>query len=195
MTKQYCKKDEEGRVIEIFHEPLILGNEQIYNPSDEVMLLLGWEEYIPPVPVQTNPTTEERLAAVESILDVHQMAYSLSDEKALEVMALFPAWADHIGEAVEAGENPFRTYYDGKLYRCLQTHTIQEDWTPDKTPALWVEVSIEEWPEWVQPSGATDAYSQGDKVSHNSQHWISLIDGNVWEPSEAVPTLWQLVIS
>lgn len=189
MKKQYCKKDESGKVIEIFHEPLIYQGMQIYNPTDALMTELGWVEYIPPTPVQTNPTTEERLQAVESILDVQQMAYDLSDEKALEVKALFPAWADHIGEAVAVG---FRTYYDGKLYKCVQSHTIQEDWTPDKTPALWVEISLEEWPEWRQPTGSQDAYNKGDKVSHNRSHWVSLVDGNVWEPSEAVPTLWQL---
>lgn len=190
MTKQYCKKDESGKVIEIFHEPLIYQGMQIYNPTDALMTELGWVEYIPPTPVQTNPTTEERLQAVESILDVQQMAYDLSDEKALEVKALFPAWADHIGEAVAVG---FRTYYDGKLYKCVQSHTIQADWTPDATPALWVEVSLEEWPEWRQPTGSHDAYNTGDKCSHNGSHWVSLVDGNVWEPSEATPTLWQLV--
>lgn len=189
MNKQYCKKDESGKVTEIFHEPLIYQGMQIYNPTDALMTELGWVEYIPPTPVQTNPTTEERLQAVESILDVQQMAYDLSDEKALEVKALFPAWADHIGETASVG---FRTYYDGKLYKCVQSHTIQSDWTPDATPALWVEVSLEEWPEWKQPTGAHDAYNKGDKVSHNGSHWVSLIDGNVWEPSEVVSTLWQL---
>jgi hypothetical protein len=29
-----------------------------------------------------------------------------------------------------------------------------------------------------------------DKVRHNGKVWISLVDNNVWEPSESVPTLW-----
>ena len=33
----------------------------------------------------------------------------------------------------------------------------------------------------------------GDKVSHNGKHWVSAVDNNVWEPSEAVPTLWMEV--
>lgn len=49
-------------------------------------------------------------------------------------------------------------------------------------PALWVRTSTEEWPEWIQPIGAADAYKIGDKVSHNGAHWISNINGNVWEP-------------
>ena len=48
--------------------------------------------------------------------------------------------------------------------------------------SLYVEVSIEEIPAWVQPTGAQDAYQSGDKVKHNSKAWISNVDNNVWEP-------------
>ena len=36
--------------------------------------------------------------------------------------------------------------------------------------------------EWVQPTGAHDAYQKRDKVLHKGKEWISLIDANVWEP-------------
>jgi len=36
--------------------------------------------------------------------------------------------------------------------------------------------------EWRQPTGAQDAYHNGDKVTHNGSTWISTIDNNVWEP-------------
>lgn len=75
-----------------------------------------------------------------------------------------------------------RVQYNGTLYKCVQAHTAQSDWAPDATPALWVVVSIEEYPEWVQPTGAHDAYSKGAKVSHNGSKWISNVDSNVWEP-------------
>jgi len=45
-----------------------------------------------------------------------------------------------------------------------------------------VRTSTEEWPEWIQPTGAHDAYNIGDKVSHNSKHWINTINANVYEP-------------
>ena len=54
--------------------------------------------------------------------------------------------------------------------------------TPDATPALWVVVSIDEYPEWAQPAGAHDAYAKGSKVTHNGKKWISSYDANVWEP-------------
>ena len=41
-----------------------------------------------------------------------------------------------------------------------------------------------EYPEWVQPTGAHDAYSIGDKVTYNDRHWVSNTNGNVWVPGE-----------
>jgi len=103
---------------------------------------------------------------------------SLTDEDALEAIELYPQW--QTGTAYTADE---RIRYNNTLYRCVQSHTSQDDWTPDKTPALWTVVSLDEFPEWVQPTGAQDAYNKGDKVSHNGKHWISTVDSNVWMPS------------
>ena len=74
--------------------------------------------------------------------------------------------------------------YGNDLYRCLQSHTSQPDWTPDAAVSLWTKIAdpVEEWPAWSQPVGAHDAYNAGDQVSHNGKHWISDADGNVWEP-------------
>ena len=100
-----------------------------------------------------------------------------SDEQALENIYLYPQW-----EADKAVQVDERYRYGENLYKCVQAHTTQADWTPDVTPALWVVVSLEEWPEWVQPTGAQDAYNKGDKVSHNDKHWVSDVDANTWEP-------------
>ena len=74
--------------------------------------------------------------------------------------------------------------YDDALYTCVQAHTSQADWTPPATPALWkLGRKPDEIPEWVQPTGAHDAYMLGDKVKHKGSVWVSTIDNNVWEPS------------
>lgn len=39
--------------------------------------------------------------------------------------------------------------------------------------------------EWVQPSGAHDAHSEGSTVTHGGKTWVSLIPANVWEPGGA----------
>ena len=104
----------------------------------------------------------------------------LTDEEALTGVELFPHWSESTDYVV--GD---RVSYDGTLYKCLTSHTSQATWTPSDSPSLWVRVddpSIE-YPEWVQPVGATDAYPKGAKVSHNDKHWVSDVDGNVWEPS------------
>lgn len=74
--------------------------------------------------------------------------------------------------------------YKGTLYKCVQAHTSQEDWTPDTAHSLWSLTAdpSEEWPEWIQPIGAHDAYSLGAKVSHKEKHWTSTVANNVWEP-------------
>lgn len=99
------------------------------------------------------------------------------DATALDLIELFPAYK--VGMAYAVGD---RIRYGGKLYRVVQAHTSQADWAPDGTPALYTEVSVEEWPEWRQPAGAHDAYPLGAKVTHNGKRWTSTADANVWEP-------------
>lgn len=49
----------------------------------------------------------------------------------------------------------------------------------------------EEWPEYVQPTGAHDAYNTGDKITYNGQHYICKMDGCVWNPTD-YPAGWEL---
>ena len=112
---------------------------------------------------------------------IEKAASSLSDEDALEAPELFPAWEPGTAYAAEA-----RVSYGEKLYRCVQAHTSQADWTPDATPALWVEVAKPgEIPVWRQPTGAHDAYQTGDKVHYPDEAgpvYVSTVDNNVWAP-------------
>jgi len=119
--------------------------------------------------------TKEKARVLRKLIE--QTAITLSDEEALEGVELFPMWKAETAYALND-----RVQYNDVLYKCVQAHSSQSDWTPDVTPALWTEVSIEEWPEWKQPTGAQDAYAIGDKVSHNDKHWISDAEANVWEP-------------
>ena len=90
------------------------------------------------------------------------------------------------GERVEVGTQ--RTY-GGKVWRCIQAHTTQADWTPPVVPALWVEVVEEpttaEWAVGV-------AYKVGDEVTYQGvlyrcrQAHTSI---STWTPP-AVLALW-----
>ena len=104
----------------------------------------------------------------------------LTDEQALTVPAIYPAWS---GESAEYKFGD-RVLYNGTLYKCITAHTSQTAWTPTDAPSLWTKVLIPtpgEIPEWEQPS-STNPYAKGDKVKHNGKVWTSDIDGNVWEP-------------
>ena len=112
---------------------------------------------------------------------IEKAATSLDDGDALDAVQLFPAWAEGIAYAV--GQ---RVQYEGKLYKCVQSHTSQADWTPDAVPALWTEVAKPgEIPVWKQPTGAQDAYMAGDKVHYpdaDGAIYVSTVDYNTWEP-------------
>lgn len=105
---------------------------------------------------------------------------NLNDEQALEVKELYQLWEVDTAYVVDDVRR-----FDNELYRCVQAHTSQADWTPPAVPALWVNIADPsiEYPEWVQPTGAHDAYAMGAKVSHLDKHWTSDIDANVYEPS------------
>lgn len=110
-------------------------------------------------------------------------AQGLTDTEALEAVALFPTWQSGVSYN-GAGDNQSKVRYKDTLYKCLQSHTSQDDWTPDTAVSLWVRMDDPaiECPEWVQPTGAHDAYEKGAKVSHNGKHWTNTIDNNVYEP-------------
>ena len=132
--------------------------------------------------------TREKALALRKLIE--KLSADLPDSEAYTAPELFPMWQ------LKDYQTGDRVQYNGLLYKCLQSHTAQSDWTPDTAVSLWVRVddpSIE-YPDWRQPSGAHDAYSKGDKVSHNGKHWVSDVDGNVWEPG-AVGTeaLWHEV--
>lgn len=180
----------------VFSQCLTIQNNEgvwISNPTPEMIEEAGWLPYTPPIvppQPQTEPDMEQMIEAVKKMLS--SSTEELSDEDALNVAALFPTWSSKIGSEVAVGE---RLWYDGKLYKVIQAHTATELWTPDHNPALFTEISIEEFPEWRQPLGSEDGYDYGDKVSHNGLHWQSTYEGkNVWEPgavgSEA---LWREV--
>lgn len=136
-----------------------------------------------------------RLQAAEQLRRALQMfAQTLTDEEAMEIATVYPAY--EIGKAYAVNE--MLTYGvnevgDLQLYRVVQAHTSQEDWKPDATPALYTAIGLNPagYPIWSKPTGAHDAYSKGDIVSYNEKLYKSLIDGNTWSPEE-YPAGWEV---
>ena len=100
-----------------------------------------------------------------------------TDEQAVANKELYPDWKS--GVELSVGEV---VLYADELYRVIQAHTSQADWTPDVAFPLFAKISVEEFPQWKQPTGAHDAYNTGDKVTYDDKHWQSEVDANIWQP-------------
>lgn len=115
------------------------------------------------------------------------------DESVQEaIMETRSEWELRIGDPVKAGDI---IVHDGVRYRVVQDHTLQADWAPGQVPALYVREGAEgeeenEWPDFVQPTGAHDAYAAGAKITFDGRHYTSLIDNNVWSPAD-YPQGWR----
>ena len=99
----------------------------------------------------------------------------------------FPPWRKNV--PYKAGAHV--THYGG-IYKVLQAHTSQEDWTPDLAPSLFATLLTSptgEALEWVQP-GSANPYMKGDRVIFEGKVYESLIDDNIWSPTE-YPQGWK----
>ena len=116
------------------------------------------------------------MTAVPSIL----MNANLPDDSAYSLKNLYPKWA--VGQNYKKDQ---MIQYDGELYKIAQDHTSQDQYRPGTgTESLYVKVVMTDsgYPLWTMPTGAHDAYNNGDIVYHNNKLWQSKVDGNVWEP-------------
>lgn len=136
-----------------------------------------------------------RLLAAEQLRRALQLfAGTLTEAQALEIASVYPAWtagtAYAVGDVISYGTNPVG---DPQLYKVVQAHTSQADWTPDATASLYDAFGLDDsgYVVWAQPSGAHDAYQKGDIVNYNGTLYKSLIDGNVWAP-DVYPAGWEL---
>ena len=150
--------------------------------------------------VEIEPTEEEQIIeqtnkAMELLnINFNGLLPNLSDEQALQVPLMFPKWQE--GKEYAVGD---RVLYLGVLYKVLQAHTSQAGWEPDIAPSLFAKnliVKDEEGeqvdiPEWVQPD-STNPYMIGDKVIFGGKVYQSVIDNNVWSPTD-YPQGWEEV--
>lgn len=85
--------------------------------------------------------------------------------------------------------------YQGIKYQCLMGHTCIITWTPPATLGILWKLYVEAGacPQWVQPTGAHDAYNIGDCVTFNGNCYESTINANVWSPV-VFPAGWQQVV-
>ena len=146
--------------------------------------------------IRTNEELALTEAGISSIEEAEQLRQELNeiigemtDEEAVERPILFPNWKS--GKEYTTNE---RVRYGGRIFKVLQNHTSQEDWTPSRAPSLFAEILTSETgepQEWQQPS-STNPYLAGDRVIYNGIEYESLIDNNVWSPAD-YPQGWQRI--
>jgi len=70
---------------------------------------------------------------------------------------------------------------DGELDR-RQTLATAEKQATELNTAYLVAAGINPGDPWRQPTSAVDAYPEGWEAPHEGKDWVSLLNGNVWEP-------------
>ena len=139
-------------------------------------------------------TVVEQAEAIREAMDV--AGATLTEEQALECVRLYRPW--EVGKAYAVGDYltfGVNSVGDPQLYKVVQNHTSQADWKPDITPALYDAIGLDAdgYPVWSQPTGAHDAYNNGDIVNYNGTLYMSTIDGNVYSPEE-YPAGWAVYV-
>jgi len=86
--------------------------------------------------------------------------------------------------------------YGELIAKCVQGHNRMH-YPPEQTPALFLIITPtgNDYPVWVQPTGAHDAYQMGDRVHFpliTSPVYESKINANVWSPT-VYPAGWLLI--
>ena len=132
---------------------------------------------------QAAQTAATRLTVTPLMADTAAM----SDEQVGKLTALFDVF-DPDSHAYSVGDV---ASYDGVLYRVVQAHRSQADWTPDKVPALFKVHRTPEMTEWV----AGIAVKAGERFGYGGATW-EVVQGHTtqkgWEP-DRVPSLWRKV--
>ena len=124
----------------------------------------------------SNPYLEE---AKEYRKAIDTFAKNQSDETLIDNKVAFEFWRAGIN-----AEKDKIYRYGEDIYKCIQAHATQDDWAPDKVPALFVIVGGD-WKEWKPGS-----YAKGTKRKHFDKKWISNVDGNIWEPGAPGVYTW-----
>lgn len=138
--KQYTK---DGQIKYANRIVVIKDGMQIINPTEEQILADGWVEYVAPEPEPEQPRLEPSSFEVQNAVSLMMLPQAraafveLDDQEALKVKELADTWASKINTEVEVG---LRLWYDNKLYKVRQKHTVLEIYPPSLDTASLYEV-------------------------------------------------------
>ena len=79
-----------------------------------------------------------RMADIARLLTLTVNTMNITDNDALSVKSVYPEWETLIGKEVKQGD---KMQCDGRLWKVLQQHTVQEQWRPGTgTESLYTEI-------------------------------------------------------
>lgn len=167
----------------------LIGYKITVGKGNKKHLVFDEEKYNNYLKKENEKAEIEKANAQLNGLAKEQLLPVLTDEVAYTVRMLYPEF--EIGIVYKVGD---RIIYEGKFYKVISEHTSQADWTPDVAVSLFVEISDPsiEYPEFKQPTSTETAYMKGDKITFNGAKYISLVDHNVYSPTD-YPNNWKLV--
>lgn len=129
------KKD--GKIKERSRIIIFKDDQQIINPTDEMVIADGWVKYVAPDPVVDN-SSEMSKQLQDALLDQHNKRTDITDEDALKRPLLVYEWDTYIGKSLKTGQI---VSYESKLYRVRQDiSTVIEGWAPQLSTASLYEV-------------------------------------------------------
>ena len=98
---------------------------------------------------------------------------------------------DTLIAAARERANPHNSYgeWQAEIDRIWDAIRQLQAAAPVETP----QEPVDEYPAYVQPTGAHDAYPIGAKVTIKSKRYVSKIAANVWAP-DVSPAGWTMVI-
>lgn len=129
------KKD--GKIKERSRIIIFKDDQQIINPTDEMVIADGWVEYVAPDPVVDN-SSEMSKQLQDALLDQYNKRTDITDEDALKRPLLVYEWDTYIGKSLKTGQI---VSYESKLYRVRQDiSTVIEGYAPQLSTASLYEV-------------------------------------------------------
>lgn len=107
--------------------------------------ILASPDWTPEEGAAADPSVTNDYGVVAGVLNAEKsvragiLTMGLTDTESLKVMGMYPEWESKMGQQVNAGE---KYRYDGRLWKVLQQHTVQETWKPGEgTESLYTEVT------------------------------------------------------
>lgn len=141
IIRAYIDQHEEFNLINNYNAYQLGLNVSNENYKEYLQLVKSIKEKVAEdfsVSYSTSDTVDPRISDIFSFVSTIINTMSLTDSQALSIKTLYPNWEDLIGQTVKVDD---KMQYSSRLWKVIQEHTVQADWTPTETPSLFTEIT------------------------------------------------------